>query len=374
MKTIFNLVFYFVISLLIVSCGESPNPTEVNSKNNTWRLLKSFDELNDPFVHFFNEDEGIIAGKVYYGKAILESPPIVITGRFKDTVEIIVNKLKDSSSVAKYPLWKTYDGGINWKPIKGFFRTSIIDMKFVDELVGFLITGGEGVFKTNDGGENWFRIMGSEIRFYSLDRLFPDFSVPREIDFYDADNGIITFIMGRNGFLYLTTSDGGLNWEFHNSQYIMRNVIFPIKNMGTGYATYYGSVVKTTDGGLTWNSIVDYNLSNKFAFLDHDNWVLYDNHKLFWTSDGGVSFNEVHDFENPNLYSPFLHDVIDISFSNNLCYLTNHDGIRVSEDSCRTFKLIPFEHLPYYDISFPNENVFYATNNIGEIYKFVNSD
>ena len=363
----FSKAICFLTIMTFFSCTENNNPVEPVS-NKEWKMIAEFSELKSPLIHFFDENEGMIAGKVYYDEPILTTT--ILSPPWANNTEIVFPELIDSTSEPKYPLWKTYDGGITWTPIKGFFSTSIIDMNFIDDLVGFLVTDYEGVYKTLDGGESWFRIMGSEIRFYSPGSMSS--SSPLEINFYDSKNGILLMSRGPNDFSYLSTTDGGINWTFHYSPYIIEKVLFPEKNVKIGYATNYQSILKTSDGGNTWNSVTDYNLSYSFAFLDHNNWVLHKDHKLYWTSDGGNSFSIVHDFEDPKLYSPFLHDISKVYYSNKIFYLTNHEGIRVSADSCRSFILIPLEQLPFHDISIPNENIFYGTtNNTGKIYKYV---
>ncbi len=376
MKVLKGLRFLVAIVLMFSSCSELDNPTKVTSDEDNWMEIASFDELKTPYIHFFNEDEGIIAGSVYYDEVLFEGPPIVYLAN-KDTIEIIINKLIDSSSTAKYPMWKTFDGGMNWNPIKGTFRTSIIDMQFIDNFTGFVVTDSEGVFKTNDGGDHWFRIMGAKIRFYSKNKVFPDEFTPKEIDFYDADNGIINGVFNaqQNSFLCLKTNNGGLSWDYYDLPYRIEELTFPEINSKIGFAVRNRNIIKTYDGGLNWNSIIELDSSPKFSFLDHNNGAYYDDRKLYWTSDGGASFNEAHDFENPELYAHFLQWIDNVSFSNNIFYIEAYEEIRFSKDSCKTFISISHKGLALCNISCPTENVIYATtNNIGKVYKYVNSN
>ena len=62
-------------------------------------------------------------------------------------------------STSRGVLYKTYDGGNNWKVIQFRNNTSdeILDLKFITPLLGYAVGFGDGnfLYKTQDGGETW---------------------------------------------------------------------------------------------------------------------------------------------------------------------------------------------------------------------------
>lgn len=60
---------------------------------------------------------------------------------------------------------------------------------------------------------------------------------------------------------------------------------------------------KTTDGGITWKPIFDFEDTNykKISFSDDNNGAVVCGHKLFLTTDGGLSFHTNSDLENNSI-------------------------------------------------------------------------
>lgn len=373
MRKYFKLFSFLLISLFFISCGKTNNPTDSNNSSNKWKEIAKISEVSSPKLHFFNKEEGIIVGQVSYNSMQVLGPPSLL-GFGKDTIIVIQNELVSTTpNIKKYPLWKTYDGGKTWIPIKGFFQTSIKDLYFVDSLTGFLITDEEGVFKTTDGGETWDRFFGAALLFYSPGSIAN--SVPEEVSFSDNDNGIISMTYGPNGRLYLVTNNGGLNWNYNYLSFKVKSIIFPEENNKTGYGATDNSIVKTTDGGLTWKIIAkDLTFSPQFSFYDVNNGVYCNEGKIYITSDGGETFREVNNSQeiNGEARDDLLRFVDKIYYTKTSCYILANGKIIKSTDDCNTFQEINDPNVDFWDFSIVNENIVYALGLDGGLYVYDN--
>ncbi len=374
MEKYFKLFYFLIISLFLISCGKKNNPTDSNGSSNKWKEIAKIDEVSNPKLHFINEEEGIIGGQVSYDIMHVLGPPLLGYGR--DTVVYIQNKLVSTTpDIKKYPLWKTYDGGKTWIPIKGFFQTSIKDLYFVDNLTGFLITDEEGVFKTIDGGDTWNRLFAAELLFYSPGSIAN--SIPEQVSFSDNNYGIISMTYGPNGRLYLVTNNGGLNWKFNYLSFKVMNIIFPEKNNKTGYgSTYNNSIVKTTDGGVTWTIISKDLINPKFSFYDANNGVYCDDGKIFITSDGGATFKEVKNSQEINhvIREEFLRFIDKIYYTKTSCYILANFKIIKSTDDCNTFQVMNDPNVDFWNFSIVNGNTIYALGPYGGLYVYDNKE
>jgi photosystem II stability/assembly factor-like uncharacterized protein len=127
---------------------------------------------------------------------------------------------------------------------------------------------------------------------------------PNDMSFYDADNGVIA----ANGTIFYST-DGGLSWNegittniidsaymalgrFTAIEYLDRNTIIAVG----AYLTRLNSlVIKSTDGGVTWQKIYNEG-SHGLYFIDlevvNDNYMVTSsaNGLLYSSKDQGVSW------------------------------------------------------------------------------------
>ncbi len=224
--------------------------------------------------------------------------------------------------------WKSTDGGKTWNALgKGGdlpdftkpFGVGKIAFSFSDQKIIYFATN-QGLFKSNDGGSNWLKILNAGIA-KSVDvvknnpnKIFCAVEVGKEADpnngiWYSTDAGaswnrpdriekvnytksylgnrrcVWTQIADDDGkYIYaasfgrlLQSTDGGLNWDYYsklNQKPLERNgafddggnglkqfYIYP-KNKNIAYAdgTYF--TLKTTDHGLTWNQTYGNKLQN----------------------------------------------------------------------------------------------------------------
>ena len=154
---------------------------------------------------------------------------------------------------------KTADSGKTWTHLGNGITNNLYSVFFIDANTGFVV-GDEGhILKTFDGGLNWSELTtGTTNQLNSV--YFTDvntgYAVGGHIDFshYPYDNiGTI-----------LKTTDGGITWNTISSDTLpyLQSVFFV--NGNTGYAGGYraapgsqgwigdGVILKTIDGGTTW--------------------------------------------------------------------------------------------------------------------------
>jgi photosystem II stability/assembly factor-like uncharacterized protein len=161
---------------------------------------------------------------------------IAPTEEFSSTQEPSVNITQESSISAENYVWKSLgpDGGIVYSLAINRNNPTIL----------YAAAGG-GVFKTTDGGNQWFPV-NSGLTSLNISRLVIDPSTPE----------IIYAVSPRSGIFKST--DGGLNWilvgEGYNSFDIDTLAIDPITTttLYVGLIGTRGGVFKSVDGGMTW--------------------------------------------------------------------------------------------------------------------------
>ncbi|MGB0887873.1 MAG: YCF48-related protein [Vicingaceae bacterium] len=180
-------------------------------------------------------------------------------------------------------LLKTINGGSSWSVVNSG-ATWGVDVFFVSPTTGYHMgsdNGNTNLYKTTDGGSSWISL---PIGYSYLRRLF---FTSEEVGY------IITW-----GFGILKTTDGGVTW---NQTMTMNGINdnwsgIHFTDENTGYVSgKLGRVSKTTDGGVTWKSVLS-GLSNDLSAVEaphKDTTYFADiNGKIFKTENGGVSLHQ----------------------------------------------------------------------------------
>jgi photosystem II stability/assembly factor-like uncharacterized protein len=202
------------------------------------------------------------------------------------------------------------------------------------------------IFRTSDGGKNWEWIK------------LPTKKPCRDIDMLDSLNGLaITY-----NELFRTT-DGGINWEylenvppvvgyrtqgFRNVAMLTKNVyIIRVDTVSVGGDHY---VLKTVDGGKTWENYSFPAMTMKFFLLLSSKWYFVDslngwaageriynqwesNLTIAYTSDGGESWEIQHDrvysYDKFN-FNEGLDDVVFVDRNNGIAVGSGHTILRTT--------------------------------------------
>jgi ELWxxDGT repeat protein len=190
---------------------------------------------------------------------------------------------------------KTEDGGNTWFPLAlpppPQYAAALTNMYFVSDSVGYLITNSNAynpssIFKTTNGGRSWNPL--------SYTSYFGNFA---SVWFTDANTG---FICGSSGTLVHTT-DGGNTWQTITISAVGASTAFnniTFVNAAVGYLTSTaGDILQTTDGGNTWARISTIQTDggiDRIYFRDANNGYAlagFNSANLYITTDGGHSWN-----------------------------------------------------------------------------------
>ncbi|RKY59120.1 MAG: hypothetical protein DRP96_07435, partial [Candidatus Neomarinimicrobiota bacterium] len=302
-------------------------------------------------------------------------------------------------------------GPADWKMIAAL-PSSVRDIHFIDNLVGFAVGGGsiysnEGggkVYKTVDGGNNWLElslpadppfssifftdpmngwVVGgrtSECRIFHTSNGGTDWTEqvsavsnrPTSIFFANASNGWITNDAGK----IQHTSNGGTTWSVQNSTISehVTDIFFVDENTGWAGAQY-ATILHTTDGGDTWNAqnstIPRPSFDNRnFGFMDfideNTGWICGDNGWIVNTSDGGTNWT-LQETPADGIHLCAI-DFIDAS-----------DGFAVgsmgtvlkTSDGGATWERSAFSNSNWLsDICFINDSTVFISDGEGNIYKY----
>jgi len=259
---------------------------------------------------------------------------------------------------------KSTDGGLSWekKQTLGGGRFKIY---FNEADVGFVLVNvldGSLLWRSVDKGDNWIETIFS----YNLDDVY----------FFDKNSGIargewtIDCDHGCSGAeALLVTNDGGESWK-HG--FIMNDIpsSFYFVNDNLGFIRVQGSIYKTTDAGLNWTKVYDYNPDSTgynfwggaFNFLDENiGWVVGSagwsdlfGAGILGTDDGGKNWGLIWKYPRTEEYSYRLHS---IHSANTIAWTVGTSGMIVMYTEQDQWQpIIGVTDLPLRDVFFSDEN------------------
>lgn len=234
--------------------GENGTVLRTFNGGNAWTSLDAgtSKHLNDIF--FFDASSGIIVGdsglfSITYDAGEHWITTYLIPEQSVDLSSVyftspLTGFVGGRSNVSRGVILKTIDGGITWKETitpESFLDVQYKRIVFPTPDIGYALTRGM-CMKTTDGGDHWF------ITDTALVSSGGMFSILEDAYFFSPDTG---YIVGwYNGFSGYTTN-GGESWTdqlLSNNQWY--SIDFPSREIG--YLVGWGQLLKTTDGGQTW--------------------------------------------------------------------------------------------------------------------------
>jgi photosystem II stability/assembly factor-like uncharacterized protein len=175
-------------------------------------------------------------------------------------------------------LYKTTDAGQSWTTIQSGYSGPIYKMFFPTPSVGYLGGGGARMMKTTDGGNTWSTLVtGIEYSQRSISSIY----------FSDVNNGFIvnSDVFANERGLIMRTTNGGQTWTEMQTPLTNQSIsdiyfvdaqtgyvcggYFNLNNSVATHATNAGFILKTTDGGSTWNKLnVTSSSLQKMSFIN----------------------------------------------------------------------------------------------------------
>jgi photosystem II stability/assembly factor-like uncharacterized protein len=206
--------------------------------------------------------------------------------------------------VGNYALWLTEDGGNSWiqvLPSEKFSYETIEGQPMtyfpVNENIGWLGMTNSRVFRTTDRGRNW-----EEVNIPEHSSIYSLYAVDENECFIPAFEG--------TGIYH--TTEGGKNWkqilkDVDKKMIGIFSVSFPTRELGWAIGMKFqtnpsspdklnGVVLKTIDGGKTWNKEKSDFYKNPFRivkFTDEQNGWLASKDSIYKTNNGGGDWQKV---------------------------------------------------------------------------------
>lgn len=218
-------------------------------------------------------------------------------------------------------VYKSTDNGIIFKPKTNGITASNGTAIDIDSKGNIYLTAYGGVFKTTNGGENWFRIAleVNNLEFYTVKVLPNDYIVISNFDgiYRSTDYGATweatdynywgawEIGINTNGILFVgnfsaswfsiyRSTNFGKNWIF-SSRLPAQTLLFS-KNgdvfAGVGNNPLFDSdIYKSTDDGLTWNRTNAFITSKQFSYKDFELDINNDFYAIVSGNYNGVYFS-----------------------------------------------------------------------------------
>jgi len=273
----------------------------------------------------------------------------------------------NANDYSKSSVLKTTNGGINWSTSLSFNGGGLYGIQFINSSTGYVCGSPTRFLKTTNTGLTW-------------DSLYVPFGADyNTVFFLNANTG---FIQGTHEVypdyydIALKTTNGGLNWIrlFDTTYHGYQGIHFVDEN--TGFVNSINGYYKSTNGGINWNYI-NYNAGRYVAIYDLKfispnygigvGYTFYYNHDvgvIITTTNGGVSWNTVVSQDESPKYSKvsiYNHQLSIAGGPYGALTKSTNDGISWNSTS------VTFDDIP--SIQFLNSQTGYITGYPGEIYK-----
>jgi len=303
----------------------------------------------------------------------------------------MIDEQKGVAIGARGMICRTRDGGLNWETISQDQLFPISKIKFYDINIGYMALYTDILCRTTNGGLTWKGIFRNEIKdFYIVDKnivlLLADLVLYMSQDggsswhtLFKMQNHIVkSFFVKENKIFIVAVKPGtqkvffsndlGISWAESILAFFEEphSIFFIDKNIGwIGCAA--GSLLKSIDGGNSWNKISSLPLNDiRFLlFIDPQNgWAWNYDSPFYKTSDGGITWSREH-FINDE-------DINSIHFINNKKgWACGKNGkILETNDGGKSWKYIFIDtNLDLLSIYFVNSFIGWVGGRYGYIYK-----
>jgi photosystem II stability/assembly factor-like uncharacterized protein len=180
---------------------------------------------------------------------------------------------------------KTTDGGNTWI-INSLNNYSYLrKVRFRDINNGVIIGGSGEIFYTNNAGVSWTLSTGASLS-----------SIPsyHSVEFVPNTSNAYAIGYGSNGYVLLRSANNGASWTqvSINSSITLNDISFP--SASNGWIASQSSLLKTIDGGLTWQSQSTGFSGNLYSVQFINNQVGFVSGTLLKTTNGGNTWQRIN--------------------------------------------------------------------------------
>lgn len=267
---------------------------------NTWLTVHTDSALSFQSVFFTSEDTGYAAGGNLYkttnGGANWTE---ILTDSLNQIIEVFfVNNTFGFASGTK--LYKSINAGISWTSIN--LNNVFSSIYFPSDSVGYFIGGpdfGDPLYKTIDAGQTYIPITNG---FQSI----------KESTYFINDS--VGYMCGWYNSMLVKTTNGGMSWQQVDTinstpcfdvYFLDENIGYYIDNSGGTY-----TIINTIDGGASWtNQLIGTGIwLNAFHYINPITaFAVGDSGTIYKTiNGGGVGIQEAQPTQNINIYpNPF---------------------------------------------------------------------
>jgi len=263
---------------------------------------------------------------------------------------------------------KTTDGGNSWINQTSNTYNNLNSVSFIDTLNGWIV-GEEGtILKTTDAGNEWHFVVNN----------FSDYNFTSE---YFVNQNIGWIVGGKifdeynSESIILKTTDGGNIWIEQGEKTIyLLSCFFINENIGwvTGGRIHEGNIIyRTTDGGISWE-FQDSNVSGDLRSINFLNenfgFIVGGNGLILKTVNGGNTWIQILSGTVKHLYQ--------VKFLNNgLGWIVGGSCLRTT-NAGNTWQEIEFPEslsISYKSFDFIDENILFSVAKRGRIIKSTDS-
>lgn len=356
-----------------------------------------------------NSQETSLKGKELFGNMKARHiGPALMSGRINDLENHPTNPRIIYTGTAGGGVWKSNDGGATFAPIFDEHAQSIgvvtLDPKNPDEVI-WVGTGetwtrnsvsvGDGLYKSTDGGTNWKEIPGFE----KSERIASIVINPNNTD--EVFVGVMGALWNdsEDRGVYKTT-DGGKTWDkvlYIGPSTGVSDLLIDPKNPNVLYASMWefrrtawgfnsggesSAIYKSTDAGKTWNKLTKDLPSGKLgrigiALAPSDTNIIYavietgikETNGLWRSNDAGKSWKHLNNDFGLTV-RPFYFARITVDPKNPDIIVKGGLTGSISRDGGKTFKNLGNMHADIHDIVFDinNSDIIYSGTD-GGIYR-----
>ncbi len=275
-----SLVFF--VSFVIVSCSKNdtpvtpPKPEVFDSLGAGWSRVKIDTTLSLEDIFFVNNQTGFLCGKNYLGKSTdggLTWQRIIPDSLNQPFINLFFVDANNGWVTCKSFLLRTRDGGATWQKA---YNGEVYDVQFFDANNGYITVLQKGLYKTSDGGLTLQSVKQNSASGYA--GLF----------FANQNKGWFC-----QNYL-MKTVNGGVDISQSTTQ-VSSNGVYAIQFTDDlhGWLAGGGPVVRTVDGGNTFETIISTQGAGDISFFDNNNGFVMADNSIYSTADGGKTLSKL---------------------------------------------------------------------------------